>query len=287
LPPAAPAPVRVAAHGGSGSGARSPTGRRGPRPRWGQALPHAKCRDVPGIAILPPGWSRRRIGRPPASGSRRWRRSRAPLRPPPGGRRSPAPSTISPRLRGRCPEPTSRAFAGGAAGVAATPARPALELAGEALAAVLDEAHAASDLARVAANVVGAPVGLLWELTDDGLELAGAHGLTPELDLAPVRKLAEAALDEPGPLRAVPAETLPGGCGVSTSLPLGRPPAAVLQLLHAPSDTPGAEQLARLPTFGVRAAQALRASADARTLGVELKRTRALLAVVGQATAEL
>ena len=194
---------------------------------------------------------------------------------------------LSTELAGGLAALVLRAFAGGAAGVAATPARPALELAGEALAAVLDEAHAASDLARVAANVVGAPVGLLWELTDDGLELAGAHGLTPELDLAPVRKLAEAALDEPGPLRAVPAETLPGGCGVSTSLPLGRPPAAVLQLLHTPSDTPGAEQLARLSTFGVRAAQALRASADARTLGVELKRTRALLAVVGQATAEL
>jgi serine phosphatase RsbU (regulator of sigma subunit) len=193
---------------------------------------------------------------------------------------------LSAELAGGLAALVLRAFAGGAA-AAVTSARPALELAGEALAAVLDEAHAASDLARVAAKVAGAPVGLLWELTDGGLELAGAHGLTPELDLAPVRELAEAAFEEPGPLRPVPAEALPGGCGVSTSLPLGRPPAALLQLLHAPSDAPGAEQLARLSTFAVRAAQALRARADARALSVELKRTRALLAVVGQATAEL
>jgi serine phosphatase RsbU (regulator of sigma subunit) len=85
----------------------------------------------------------------------------------------------------------------------------------------------------------------------------------------------------------VPSARLPEGCGVSTSLPLGQPPVGVLQLLHAPSDTPDAEQLARLTTFGVRAAHALRASARARTLALELERTRALLALMGQATAEL
>jgi serine phosphatase RsbU (regulator of sigma subunit) len=42
-----------------------------------------------------------------------------------------------------------------------------------------------------------------------------------------------------------------------------------------------------LSTFGVRAAHAVRAGARARALAVELERTRALLAVVGQATAEL
>ena len=54
-----------------------------------------------------------------------------------------------------------------------------------------------------------------------------------------------------------------------------------------PDDAPDAVQIARLTTFGVRVAHALRSSARARTLGLELDRTRALLAVVGQATAEL
>jgi serine phosphatase RsbU (regulator of sigma subunit) len=58
-------------------------------------------------------------------------------------------------------------------------------------------------------------------------------------------------------------------------------------LLFAPDDTPDPAQIAQLTTFGVRVAHALRSSARARTLGLELERTRALLAVVGQATAEL
>jgi serine phosphatase RsbU (regulator of sigma subunit) len=61
----------------------------------------------------------------------------------------------------------------------------------------------------------------------------------------------------------------------------------LLQLLFGPDDEPGAEQLARLTTFGVRAAQALRVSSRSRALELELERTRTLLAVVGEATAEL
>jgi serine phosphatase RsbU (regulator of sigma subunit) len=45
--------------------------------------------------------------------------------------------------------------------------------------------------------------------------------------------------------------------------------------------------LARLGTFAVRAAHALRASERRRTLAVELERTRALLTIVGQAIAQL
>jgi serine phosphatase RsbU (regulator of sigma subunit) len=181
-----------------------------------------------------------------------------------------------------------RAFAGG--GVRAVEALPsrALELAGEALAAVLDAAHTAPELVRVAATIVGAPVGLLWERAGDGsLRLVAAHGLDPATDLDAARALAAEALEESGPVRAVLAERLPSGCGVSTTLPLGQPAVGLLQLLFAPADVPDAEQLARLTTFGVRVAHALRASARAQTLDVELERTRALLAVVGQATAEL
>ncbi|MDX6486247.1 MAG: hypothetical protein QOF43_1400, partial [Gaiellaceae bacterium] len=166
-------------------------------------------------------------------------------------------------------------------------ARQPLELAGEALAAAIDQAETASEVARVAASVVGAPVGLLWERSADGLELSGSYGLGPDADLTSARRLALGAMDEPGPVRAVPAGSLPDGCGVSTVLPLGQPPVGLLQLLFNPDEAPDAPQLVRLTTFGVRAAHALRASARGRDLAVELERTRALLAVVGQATAEL
>jgi serine phosphatase RsbU (regulator of sigma subunit) len=181
-----------------------------------------------------------------------------------------------------------RAFAGGRHGAVEALVRPALELAGEALAAALDETHTAAELVRVAATIVGAPVGLLWEPDDDDeLRLAARYGLGPDADVAAARELAEAAREEAGPVRAVLAEHLPAPCGVSTTLPLGQPAVGLLQLLFAAEDEPDAAQLARLTTFGVRLAHALRASERARTLGVELERTRALLAVVGQATAEL
>jgi serine phosphatase RsbU (regulator of sigma subunit) len=183
---------------------------------------------------------------------------------------------------------TLRAFAGGANGAGDALTRPALELVGEALAAALDESHTADELVRVAAMIVGASVGLLWNAGDGGeLQLTASHGLVDGADVVPARELAAAALDGRGPVRAVAAERLPASCGISTTLPLGQPAVGVLQLLFAPDDAPDAVQLGRLTTFGVRVAHALRSSARARTLGLELDRTRALLAVVGQATAEL
>ena len=165
--------------------------------------------------------------------------------------------------------------------------RPALELAGEALAAALGEGDSASEIVRVAANVAGAAAGLIWEQATGGLVLAGSFGLTGDSDVGAARNLARQALDEPSPLHTVQSERLPAGCTVSTSLPLGQPAAGILQLLFAPGTAPDAAELGRLTTFGVRAAHALRASERARFLALELDRTRALLAVVGQATAEL
>jgi serine phosphatase RsbU (regulator of sigma subunit) len=182
-----------------------------------------------------------------------------------------------------------RAFSGAPRGAAAAVlAEPALELAGEALAAALDDAHTGTEVVRVAAGVVGAPVGILWERTEEGrLAVAGSYGLDAAADVQPARAIAEETVAEAGPVRVVPAGALPGGCGVSTTLPLGQPPVGLLQLLFPQEAAPDDEQLARLTTFGIRAAQALRASAEARTLASELERTRALLAVVGQATARL
>ncbi|HET8893577.1 MAG TPA: SpoIIE family protein phosphatase [Gaiellaceae bacterium] len=158
-------------------------------------------------------------------------------------------------------------------------ARPALELAGEAFAAALDAANTAAEIVRVAATVADAPAGLLWELGRGGeLDFGGSHGLDDDTDVVEARRAAASALEDDRPVHVF---------GSSVVLRLGHPPLGLLQLLFAPGTTPEREQLEQLTTFGVRAAHALRASARARSLAVELERTRALLAVVGQATAEL
>jgi serine phosphatase RsbU (regulator of sigma subunit) len=166
-------------------------------------------------------------------------------------------------------------------------ARPALELAGEALAAALDEGGGAAEVVRLAAAVAGAKAGILWERRDGELVAAATFGVAADADLGAAQELADRTLAEPGPVRALPGEQLPEGCGTSTTLPLGRPAIGVLQLLHQLGSEPDAEQLGRLATFGVRAAHALRAGERARLLGLELERTRALLEVIAQATAEL
>jgi serine phosphatase RsbU (regulator of sigma subunit) len=165
-------------------------------------------------------------------------------------------------------------------------ARPALELAGEALAVALQEEDAAAEVVRLAAGVVGASAAVLWESREDGLVSAASWGVEPAADLSAAREVAARSLAEPGPVSAH-AAGLPQDCAVSTTLSLGRPPLGVLQLFHPASEEPEAEQLTRLATFGVRAAHALRTGERARLLALELERTRALLEVIVQATAEL
>jgi serine phosphatase RsbU (regulator of sigma subunit) len=177
-----------------------------------------------------------------------------------------------------------RAFA--ADGDASALVRPALELAGEALAVALHEQDAAVEVVRLAAGVAGASAAILWESRDGQLVPGASWGFAADSDLGAAREIAEPALREPGPVRAH-AAGLSEECAVSTTLPLGRPALGVLQLFHPAEDEPDAEQLARLATFGVRAAHALRTGERARLLALELERTRALLEVIAQATAEL
>jgi len=157
-------------------------------------------------------------------------------------------------------------------------ARRALELAGEALAAPFDETDSAAELVRLAAGIVGAPTGRLWLRTDDGaLELAASYGLEPAEDTGEAAHLAAAALADRSPLRTP----------TSATVPLGEPPLGVLQLLFAQGSEPAEAELRRLMTFGARAAYALRTGARTRELERELVRSRTLLTIVGQATAEL
>ncbi|MFL5943374.1 MAG: SpoIIE family protein phosphatase [Gaiellaceae bacterium] len=178
-----------------------------------------------------------------------------------------------------------RVFAAG--GDASSLTRPALELAGEALAAAMHEQDAAAEVVRLAAGVAGASAAILWEKDGDRLVAGASWGLEANGSLDAAREVAESTLAEPGPVQAHVAAGLPRNCGVSTTLPLGSPRLGVLQLLHPAGEEPDAEQLTRLATFGVRAAHALRTGERARLLALELERTRALLEVIAQATAEL
>src|SRR5207249_1582273 len=118
---------------------------------------------------------------------------------------------------------------------------------------------------------------------EEGPKLVGAFGAREtEPAVAGAREAAARALEDPLP---VTVETGPGARTSATIL-LGQPPVGALQLLFA-GEAPAEEELARLSTFGIRAAHALRAGERARTLAEELERTRALLAVVGQAIAQL
>src|ERR671925_325723 len=156
-----------------------------------------------------------------------------------------------------------------------------LELAGEALAAGSDELRTAEQVTRLATEATGALGALLWRAAeeDEGLELLGSFGLqAAEPEVARAGEAAGRALAERQPV-AVEA-------GTATIL-LGEPPVGALQLLFAGGNPPSEEALAHLSTFGVRVADALRAGERARSLEGELERTRTLLAVVGQAIAQL
>jgi serine phosphatase RsbU (regulator of sigma subunit) len=174
-----------------------------------------------------------------------------------------------------------RAFGANGAATEAEGANGALELAGEALAAGSDELRTAEQVTRLAAGATGALGALLWRAPgeDAGPELLGSFGLqAAEPEVARAGEAAARALAERQPV-TVEART--------ATILLGEPPVGALQLLFAGGDPPSDEALAHLSTFGVRVADALRAGERARSLAGELERTRTLLAVVGQAIAQL
>jgi serine phosphatase RsbU (regulator of sigma subunit) len=181
-----------------------------------------------------------------------------------------------------------RAFEGGA-GPDAIDAEATLSLAGEALAAGADGIRTADEITRVATEATGALGGLLWRRSPEGvLELVASVGTVPQDDaLLPAAAAAERALLGRRPVGVERIGDLPGPSTLSATLQLGQPAVGALQLLFSPGSEPSDVALATLAKFGVRAAHALRASFQARTVALELERTRALLAVVGQAISEL
>jgi serine phosphatase RsbU (regulator of sigma subunit) len=165
-----------------------------------------------------------------------------------------------------------------------------LNLAGEALAAGADESRTADQVVRFVFEATGALAVLLWaRRSEQLLEVEASVGVIGDGagSLEPARAAAERALLGRAGASVKSVSGLPGGGAWSATLQLGQPPVGALQLLYGPDAEPSAAELATLATFGVRAAHALRTSMHTRTVELELERTRALLAVVGQAISQL
>ncbi|HZC29362.1 MAG TPA: SpoIIE family protein phosphatase, partial [Gaiellaceae bacterium] len=148
----------------------------------------------------------------------------------------------------------------------------------------------AEQIPRVAVEATTATACLLWQATEDEApRLVASYGLADsDTRLVDAREAAARAIESVRPVTVeAVAGKLPAGAEVATTLRLGQPPVGALQLLFASSDAPSQNDVRRLATYGVRATHALRRVARIRTTAAELERTRALLAIVGQATAQL
>jgi len=183
-----------------------------------------------------------------------------------------------------------RAFGGNGTAGQGLETETLLSLTGDALAAGADESQTAEQAARLAVEATGAESGLLWRRgADESLELVVSYRTDGVgAPLAAAGAVAERALSG---RQSIVVEEIQGDsvgeAALSATLQLGQPPVGALQLLFTKDKEPSTEELALLVTFGVRAAHALRASERSRTVSLELERTRALLAVVGQAISQL
>lgn len=156
----------------------------------------------------------------------------------------------------------------------------ALEIAGDALAAVVTDDGAPARVARLAAIAAGGDAALVWRLRDDALELAGSYGAIVAGDT--LGQAARASLDE-----RRTSSVSGDAAGPVVTLQLGQPPLGALQIRFAAGRAPDAAARERLASFAVRAAHALRSAERARDAGLELERSRALLSVVGEAISQL
>jgi serine phosphatase RsbU (regulator of sigma subunit)/putative methionine-R-sulfoxide reductase with GAF domain len=158
----------------------------------------------------------------------------------------------------------------------------ALDVAGDALAAVADDEGAAGRVARLAVIAAGAEAALVWRLRGGQLLAEGSHGaIEPDAGLEDV---ARSTVEEEQGTMAVRGDRREGE---TVTLQLGQPPLGALQLRFPPGRSPDERARTQLASFAVRAAHALRSSERARETGFELERSRALLSVVGEAIARL
>ena len=157
-----------------------------------------------------------------------------------------------------------------------------LERAGDALAAGADAAHAAHQAVRIAADLTRAGAAAIWRATGGAPEPVAQCGDWPSPVLERGRSAAAEAL---AARESLLAGRDPEGGALVVSLHLGQPAFGVLQLRY--TEEPAQVELEALASFAVRVAHALRLGERAREMELERDRTRALLSVVGEATARL
>jgi serine phosphatase RsbU (regulator of sigma subunit) len=163
----------------------------------------------------------------------------------------------------------------------------ALGLAGDALAAGYDVGRIGDQIVRLATSATGAVAARLWRIGADGgpEPFVASDSLAGESPSKAASNAAARALREQESVSVARGEPMPEG-GFAATMRLGQPAFAVLQLF-LPQQPPSERLVRRLSSFAVRAAHALRAGERAGETVAELERTRALLAVVGQAMAQL
>jgi serine phosphatase RsbU (regulator of sigma subunit) len=169
----------------------------------------------------------------------------------------------------------------GASPRSAAAANGAIEIAGDALAVGADAKRVGQTVARLAAEATGAQMAALWRLRRHELTLAVQTPRDAQLPGGAFQH-AESALEAQRPY-VLERE----GQTIYVALRLGEPPLGVLQLGFAEGSGPVSRDLARLTTFAVRVANALRASEDAARVATDLERAQALLSVLDEAIAHL
>jgi serine phosphatase RsbU (regulator of sigma subunit) len=153
---------------------------------------------------------------------------------------------------------------------------------GEALAAGAELVRAARHAARRIVETTRAVHVLVWSSAGDDLEQLAREGewTGPALDRA--KTLAHEARAAWRPLLV---ESDADGPACTVSIRLGEPPLGVLQLRYPAAPAPLERDA--LAEFAARLTHALRLGGHAREVELELGRTQALLAVVGEAIAHL
>jgi serine phosphatase RsbU (regulator of sigma subunit)/uncharacterized protein YigA (DUF484 family) len=167
------------------------------------------------------------------------------------------------------------------AGAGEARAKLSLQLAATALAAGSDEREAAEQVALLACEASGARAAVLWRVEAEGEPaFLAAHGLEGELpDFAAAAEAVSRAVAERG---------RPADHDVATNqvvVPLGEPPAGALQLVF--DESAATADRGALAGLAARAAVALRRTRRAQLVAEELGRSQTLIAIVGQAIAQL
>lgn len=159
-------------------------------------------------------------------------------------------------------------------------ARHSVDLAGTALAAGSNESEAAEQVVALACEASGASAALLWRVEPDAepvfLAADGLDGEPP--DLLAAAAAVQRAVAERGARRE------PDTSG-ELIVPLGEPPAGALQLLFGEGGAPAGQ--GGLAPLAARAAVALRRTRRAELVADALEQSQTLIAVVGQAIAQL